>query len=173
MDIGKLVNYEHIHEYRVTFPNSERYCGITVGLRSESSETSKAVIRKHLNDQFQVKGRQRKQTAEAVEAQELEKIASTIAWWKWEKSDPSDEARAAMAKAAEQAKKDNKTEDEIAEIVSAIDDSEQASYNGDSNPELSIKLVVNMLTNVNWLYSQLKVAGGDVENFMDQKHRNA
>lgn len=164
MDIGKLVNYEHIHEYRVTFPNSERYCGITVGLRSESSEASKAVIRKHLNEQFQVKGRQRKQTAEAVEAQELEKIASTIAWWKWEKSDPSDEAKAAMAKA----KQEGKSEDEIA----ALDDSEQASYNGDSEPELSVKLVVNMLTNVNWLYSQLKVAGGDVENFMDQKHRN-
>lgn len=145
MDIGKLVNYEYIHEYRATFPNSDRYCGITLGLRSESSETSKNVVRKHLNDSFQVKGRQRKQTAEAIEIQELEKVASTIAWWKWEKSDPSEPGK---------------------------DDGEMATYNGRENPELTMNLAVEILQKVNWLYAQIKVAGTDVENFMEKKPEN-
>lgn len=160
MDIATLVNYERIYPLKITYPNSDRWTGITVGLRSESSERAKAVVRKHLNDSIQGKGRQRKPTAEAAEGQELERTASTIAWWKWEVGDPSDEAKFKM----DEARKEGKSEEEIAKLSDAT----QATYNGSSDPELTMENAIVMLRTLNWFYSQIKVGNGDVENFMGE-----
>jgi hypothetical protein len=139
MNLKALVVYEHIHELRLAFPNNaDRYVGITMGLRSSSSEAAKAVVRKHINDQFKSKGVQRKMTAEGAEANELETLASSIAWWKWEKSDPSSPD---------------------------ADDASQADWEGDVEPKLTMSLAMLVL-DVPWIYRQVKVAVTDDSNFM-------
>jgi hypothetical protein len=139
MNLKAIVNYEHIHPLRLMFPNDEnRYVGITFGLRSSSSEAAKAVVRKHINDSLKVKGVQRKMTAEGAEANELETLASSIASWVWEKSDPS---------------------------APGLDDGEQADWNGDTDPKLTMSLAMEVL-DVPWIYRQVKVAVNADENFM-------
>jgi hypothetical protein len=139
MNLKAVVNYEHIHELRLMFPNDDkRYVGITFMLRSSSSEAAKAVVRKHINDQFKSKGVQRKMSAESAEANELETLASSIASWKWEKSDPS---------------------------APDANDGEQADWNGDENPTLTMSLAMQVL-DVPWIYRQVKVAVTDDSNFM-------
>lgn len=139
MNLKSIVNYEHVHELRLMFPNDpDRYVGITLGLRSSSSEAAKAVVRKHLNESFKTKGVQRKATAEGMEANELETLASSIVWWKWEKGDPSAPDK---------------------------DDGEQADWNGDSDPKLTMSLAMQVL-DVPWIYRQVKVAVTDDSNFM-------
>jgi len=93
MDIGKIVVYEHIHELVVTYPNSEIKTGLTMGIRSASSEQCKAVMRRHTNAQAQAnRAKQKKITAEELEQNELEQTAASIAWWKWEKGDSGEDA---------------------------------------------------------------------------------
>lgn len=139
MDIGKVVVYERVHELRVTYPNSDRRTGLVMGIRSASSEQAKAVMRKHTNDQFQSRGRQKRLTAELAEQQELETTASCIAWWKWEAGDKD---RAGDGQGSE------------------------ASYGG-RKPDLDMDVAVEILGKVNWLYAQVKEASTNVENFME------
>lgn len=158
MDIGKVVKYEKVHEVRVTFPNSTRYLGLTVGIRSASSEKAKAMIRKQENDRrLKSRGRQVRYTAENSIQDELEQLSSCIEWWRWEKSEPSDESVRRMAEAREK----GLSEEEIA----ALDDSEMASYNG-KQPEFNMEIACEILDKVNFLYAQLRNASNDVENFM-------
>jgi hypothetical protein len=139
MNLKAIVNYEHIHELRLMYPNNEnRYVGITFGLRSSSSEAAKAVVRKHINDSLKVKGVQRKMTAEGAEANELETLASSVAWWKWEIGDES---------------------------APGANDGEQADWDGDADPKLTMSLAMKVL-DVPWIYRQVKVAVSDDSNFM-------
>jgi hypothetical protein len=107
-------------------------------LRSSSSEAAKAVIRKHINDNLKTKGVQRKATAENAESNELEQLAASIASWKWEKGDPS---------------------------APELDDGEQAEWDGDADPKLTMSLAMQIL-DVPWIYRQVKVAVSADENFM-------
>lgn len=156
-NLKALVNYEHIETHRLTYPNSDRWTGITMGIRSSSSEAAKAVARKHLDDQLKLKGRQRKTTSKEVEANELESVASTIAWCTFEKGEPSDESKALMAKAREE----GKSEEEIA----ALDDSETFDWNGSIPDKITMDIAMEMVE-VPWIYRQVKLKGDDVENFM-------
>lgn len=195
MDIANVVVYEHIHELRVTFPNSDRYLGLTIGVRNASSEAAKAAMRKQENDRQKTsRNKQKKMSAEVQEQNELELTASTIAWWRWEKSGPSDKAKAAMtalrnkmlAHNADIAKKReeaaNRTEEEkreqgeifigephsVSEIEAAVlelDDGEMARYNGEQ-PKFSMDVAIEILDKVSFIYAQVKGASIDVENFM-------
>lgn len=158
MDIGKVVKYEKVHEVRVTFPNSTRYLGLTVGLRSASSEKAKAMIRRQENDRrLKARGRQVKYTAENSVQDELEQLSSCIEWWRWEKSEPSDQSLALMQAARQRGASE--------EEISKLDDSELASYNGEQ-PEFNMEIACEILDKVNFLYAQLRNAANDVENFM-------
>jgi len=158
MDIAAVVVYEHVHELKVTFPNSDRYLGLRMGIRNASSEASKAAMRRQENErQKSSRNKQKKMSAEVQEQNELELTAATIAWWKWEKGDPSEKSKAAMALARAAGKSD----DEIA----ALDDSSVAQYNG-AQPELSMPVAVEILDKVSFIYAQVKGASIDVENFM-------
>lgn len=93
MDINQVVIYEHIYELTVTYPNSDKKIGLTMGIRSASSEKCKAIMRKHTNDQAnQNRSKQKRITAEVLEQNELEQTAASIAWWRWEKDDDGNEA---------------------------------------------------------------------------------
>ncbi len=183
-NLKTLVNYEHVVPYDVTFPNSDRKIGMQVGIRSASSERAKAVSRKWTNDQFAGgKGRQKKYTAEHAEKQELETIASTLAWVKWTMGDPSDESKAFMIEARAKAEADIRTSlkdqehspdeieavveskrAEIETLVQAQNDASMGEWDG-KQPEMTMELAMEMVE-VAWLYSQFKVCGIDVENFM-------
>jgi hypothetical protein len=139
LNLKAIVNYESLYELRLCYPNNEnRYVGITMMLRSSSSEAAKAVIRKHINDNLKTKGVQRKATAENAESNELEQLAASIASWKWEKGDPS---------------------------APELDDGEQAEWDGDADPKLTMSLAMQIL-DVPWIYRQVKVAVSADENFM-------
>lgn len=84
-NMAEVVKYEGIHELRLTYPNSDKFLGLTVGLRNPSSEFVKAKIRKLENDRIKAgRGKQKKYTAENMEQAELETTAACIAWSKWE-----------------------------------------------------------------------------------------
>lgn len=139
MDLGKVVVYEHIHELNVTYPNNDLRIGLVMGIRSASSEVAKNVLRKHTNEQLNSgRGKQKRLTAEKAEENELEATASCIAWWKWEKGD-----------------------------LKAPGDGlgDECNYHGEQ-PELSMKVAIEMLDDLGWLYGQVKEASTNIENFM-------
>lgn len=158
MDIGAVVKYEQTHKLRVTFPNSDRYLGLTVNVRNSSSETVKAMIRKLENERRAAsRGKQRKTLAEDDERNELETTAACIESWRWEMGDPSNESKTAMAVAQGQ----GKAQDEI----DALNDASECTYEG-GKPELSHKLAINILDKIPFIYAQIREASINIENFM-------
>lgn len=141
MDIGSVVVYEHVHELRVTFPNSDKYLGLTLGVRSSSSEAVKAMMRK-LENQRMLSGRakQKKVTAEDMVQNELETTAACIASCKWEAGDKD---------------------------VAGDGLGESATYGGET-PDLSknVAVAMELLDKVSFIYAQVKEASTNLENFM-------
>lgn len=139
MDIGQVVTYEAIYELVVKIPNTEQPIGLTMGIRSASSEKSKAIVRKHMNEHAtNFRTKQKKITAEQLEANELELTAACIAWWKWGNDYKG----------------------------------EPLTYQG-GQPELSMKVAIQLLNEVNWIYAQVKEASNEVENFMPREVKDS
>ena len=158
MDIGQVVKYEKVHELKVTFPDSDRYLGLTIGVRNASSEAAKAAIRKQENERRTTgRNKQKRYTAENSEQDELQLVASCIAYWKWELGDASYKSLRAM----DEARKAGKSEDEIEKLS----DASEAKYNGDQ-PELNMDIAMEILDRVPFIYAQIKGASVDVQNFM-------
>ena len=86
MEIGKIVNSEQLFDLELLHPATEKPLGITMLIRSASSDEAKEIARKHTDHNI-IRAQKRKMVkGGTLENQEVEKAASYIDSWDWGKN---------------------------------------------------------------------------------------
>ncbi|WP_174804349.1 hypothetical protein [Martelella limonii] len=83
MDISKLHDKSHLFSLDIVNPETDEPVGISMKIRSVSSDDVSAVIRRHTNENVELRQKGKTLSAKKLEEQEAEKTAACIASWDW------------------------------------------------------------------------------------------